>query len=357
MLTVRFNDATCIDVASGNIQDKPSKALLFSSPVVFKRIKPSTRYKKKVAALWISATKLSFEYVMAFYMVREEKKRIAGFYHIGDDKYLVVEFEIVASPPGLKSTWSLQKETPHDYLAIEDKTFDAVFGNTQASDTTIDFDKLYKEVVGGMSPAMQITAGACALLLCAAAYFYLFADTPKPQLAASPAQQDTQPPPLTDAETRDLQAAVFYELVDSFNKLVADLGNDKVFSAVQVSITNNANSVSGKLNVRYRSFYPFATSMKDGDHYSWENNINIEKGRKDLRGGALFKDSIACLGTMLKDKWDVTQREDKVWHMKLALPAYRDFIKAVNSVVACPVAVKSIKLNEGDFVCELDLRV
>ncbi len=354
-MLIRFNESTFVDLLTGARYDKEQKkALPFTSDVVFKMIKPSTVYKKKIGDTWISSMKLSLAYLMGHYMLRNDKKRVAGFYLLNDGQHLVIEFEMSNSPRALKTNWSIHRETPQDYLSIEGKAFDAICGNTEVSNVTIDFPRLYKEAASTVSPA-NMAAYILIILVASGLLYYMLAPTPAVNRGPVVAK-DAPPPKLTEAEKESLQAAMFYQLIDEFNKLAAESGTEKVFSAVQASASSTDMAVTARLTVKFISFYPFEGAVKEGDHYSWDKNVSIEKGRPDIAAGS-YREGAVCLGEMLKGGWDVTQRSGDVWHLKLADNSYSNFIHKVNTGVGCQVSLKSLTLTQGVYTCELDLRV
>jgi hypothetical protein len=281
-------------------------------------------------------------------MLKTNKKRIVGFYRIEEGRYIVMEFFISVSPPGIISTWSSIKEEPRDYLEIEDKVFDAIFGNTPVSNAAIDFEKLQKDVLHQFKP-VYMAAGLLVLILLLIPVYQLLQKKPppKPVVTEKPAQIT-----LSEEEASTLHCLVFYDLIDAFNNITLETGEDKIFESMEMNIGKSQQSVTGKIHIKYKSYYPFRGSSKSSDYYTWADNISIEKTKSDLRGIS-YRDADKCLIDIVKDDWEVANRDDRGWCIRYTSDDYKKFINSINRIVACPVQVNSVTMKESKYTCEL----
>jgi hypothetical protein len=347
-LIVCLNENTYIDVVKGILVDKPAKSVPLSSGVSFRKLKPSVKFKKRIDNVWLSSSKYSFEFLIGCYMLKTNKKRVVGFYKIEESRYIVMEFLISVSPPGITSIWSIIKEEPQDYLEIEDKVFDAIFGSTPVSNTTIDFEKLQKEVLGQFKPVHVAAVLLLLILLLVTVYKVIHKEPlPKPVETKQPEQIA-----LSEEEANTLHLLVFYELIDSYNRLVSETGEDRIFGSVDMHIEKGQQSVTGKMNINYKSYYPFKGSSKSSDYYTWTDNISIEKTKNDIKSIS-YRDANECLADIVKDDWEVTGRDDRGWHIRYISNDYKRFIKAVNKVVTCPLQLNLLTMKETEHICDL----
>lgn len=352
-MIVCLNEDTYIDIVKGTIVEKPSKSIPFSSGVVFRKLKPSVKFKKRVDNIWISSSRFSLELLIAYYMLKTNKKRIVAFYKVEENKHIVMEFFTSVSPPGITSTWLTIKEDPQDYLEIEDKSFDEIFGNLSVSTTTIDFVKLQKEILGYFKPIYAIAAAVILLIIFSMLSVKLVKKEPLLKSV------ETKPPEqiaLTEQEASVLYSIVLYEMVNSYNKIVSQMTNDKILDSASMNISKSDQTVTGTITIKYKSYYPYEGSIKESDYYTWTDNISIEKTKKDLKE-TTYRNSSECLFDVVENNWEVTKRDNRGWHIRYSSKDYKDFVKAINKILSCPLELNSLTMKETEKICELTLRI
>lgn len=345
-----------IDLKTGRKVDGNGKAIPLSVNTVFRKIKPLMKYKKKIGQIWIATPRLSLEYLMAIYMVKNEKKKVAGFFRLDTEgKYAVMEFTYSPSPAGITTTFNIIEESPHLYMEIEDKSYDSIFGNTNVSNVSIDFDKLLKSLMFSLD-TREITILIVGIVVILSSVYMAYKML-KPAKTTT-IQKTATPPPLTEEEKNYLHQQVIKEMFEKYNKAVNSMNIDTAMSSATFRIENGEQSVKGILNIKYTSFYPYSgasvVQSEKGELYEWSDDIVIEKSKKDIKK-ITTDDPMICLKVVIGDDWAVISRKDRMWHIKMTTKDYGEFVKKINRIKNCDYTMKNINLSAQEYQCELIL--
>lgn len=352
-MVINFGNNFFFDVVRNARPEKPAKSIDFAgAPVTFRKVKQPAKVKRKIGSVWVLTKKPSFAFLMSCFILKRGMKKAAGFYSIGNGKYIFMEFVLGVSE--ITSNWTQIDETPEDYLSIEGKQYDFIFGNSEIKNIDIDFDALYKELLQRFSSSQvrMVVMGAAVLGVVGIGLWAYFAYT-KPKAASS--NIPPPPPPLTEREQRILENVVMKNMYDEYNKNVESVGPERVMTEAMAAVSIEPLAVKGKLVVKYKSFYPFDNSAKDGDWYVWLKESGVEKKREDIPAGFKLKDPKECLGIFLQNKAEVITRKDNKWQIRLETTDYHRFIKTLNSAYGCPLSFRTLTAKPDKQLTEVML--
>lgn len=352
---------TYIDLENFKIAEPTAKAIPLTSGTIFRKVKPAMKLKRKVKNIWIASQKLSLEYLMACHMIETGKEKVACFIKFSDEKYFVMEFVINQTPMSIKCSETFIRESPSDYIEIENKVFDEILGNVSIASAVIDTKALLKYSKASFDLGPQnIAVLAIGIAIIAGSLFFTIKMIfpPKKTAPAVTQQQMAAPPPLTEDEKKKLNYAVLKEFVEKYNNIVRTKNPDTVLNSLKLTVQESDQSVKGDLYLEFRSYYPYigATLITDRDVnlYQWTENVPIEKKRDDIKEG-LPDNQLQCLKKAIDGSWIVSKREKDRWYMTLEEKDYKHFISKVNSLTNCPVAVKSLEMTGDKYRCDLVL--
>lgn len=344
-----------VDIISGNIVTDAKNAIPLTVGTAIRKIKPAMRFKRKVGPFWIASQQLSMEYLMAAYMLRNNVKKVAGFYQLSDGRFSVFEFTYTPSPASISSTFSFLRESPQTYIEIEDKHYEVIFGNTELTNSNINFAKLLKESSLDKKNIAVLAIGVVVILLSAYVIYKLLA----PEKHHTVEQKSTVPPPLTEKEREILQYMALVKMVKSFNSVVNSMSDDTFLESASLSIQQNNDVATGTVSLKYRSYYPYpGSSLIKADNvelYEWSKSLTVDAGRQDINP-INYIDPMICLKTAITDGWEIIGREDNDrWKIRLLTENYEDFVRKYNKLAGCKILLGSMSMSKRESRCELTL--
>lgn len=359
-MIVNINN-TYIDLSNYRCVEATAKAIPFVSGTIFRKLKPSTKLKRKVRNTWIGSSRLSLEYLMACYMIENEKEKIACFISLPDSRYFVIEFVITQTPASIHCSGSFIRESPQDYIEIENKVFDEILGNVSIANAGIDFQKLlkYAKTSIDLGPRnIAVLAAGIAVIIGSIIFTVKMVLPPKEPVQVM--KQAESPPPLSNEEKMFLNNLIFRDFIEKYNRTVRLKNPDTVLNNLKFNVNAGDQSVRGDLYIEYRSYYPYRGAVlitdRDVDFYQWTENISIEKKRDDIKEKPAVSLPYQCLKKAIDDNWTVLKREEQKWHITVIEKDYKKFISKVNALVGCPVTVNSIEMG-GEYKCSLILNL
>lgn len=357
-MIVKLADEIYVDLESGAVGDvklskaKGARVVDFFHRVNIPKIKPAGRgiLKKKVGDVYVSSKKMSLWYILSYYMLKEGKKKLVGFYPYREHSFIFIE----ATNEGNKR-FSLEYKviddyTPQSFKELEGKYYDTIFGATNLTNIVLPFEALHKELLKGTinpKPSEIVLVSILVVVAVAVGYYFLSEWTKPPVKVA--VQKAPPPPPLSDTETLRLKQAVSSDLLRAYVSLLGGLGGDRILKTMTMSITTSAMTVDGALNVTYASYYPFNGSAKNGDVFTWPDSVTKTKKREDIPSLAPVRGFDGCMN-MLLDMKDVelVSRSGSDWRFTFKLKEYKNAVKLLNSLYMCPFVMESLNIVENE---------
>lgn len=332
---------------------KRKSVLPFSESMSIKKLRPRTKMNRKFGDSWLSAQKLTMAYILAGFMLKTGKARLAGFLRKTEKNYIF--FEIVIAPGTVSAQYKWITDDPQDFLAIEGKAYDIIIGDPDVATEIVDWGKLWKEYSRDTKPLQMILT---ALIVVGVSIGMLYAfgiigTKKKVPVRAAPAAPE-QIPPLSSGEIRVLSILLTQEILQEYKDHVEALEQtpDIAISVATMQIRPlNQHKVSATLSITYQSIYPYPSSLKDGDFYVMKVEKNIERQRKDIPRVVALVDSvkgnhIAALGALM-DAGDVAAREDGGWKFSVVIEKdYARTVAMLNKIYFSPAVIKSLTIDE-----------
>lgn len=348
-----------LNVLTGTPVEKASKVIPFHSQVSIRKIKPGTKFKKKVSQVWISTIKYSFSYIIGYYMLKNNLKKIAGFYALPDGKNLFMEFLVVQN--SIIASWLLIQESPEDFLSIEGKVYDAIFGNTSVSNHKINITSLHKELVTEITPIQMILVAFLGISLLLGGLYLGGVIGKKEKVITRKVSQPTMPEPLTVFEERLLRRMVYKDVINQYNDIVLSINKDQVMESASIEFVPNQYDVTGNINIKLWSYYPFDNAVLEEDtgRYIWQQSFTVKKEKSDISS---YDESLSltmnieeCLGILLKNDTTITSRSGDNWKFRVNFTNYNRFINLMNKIYNCPISINLIDIKEESQSIEGEL--
>jgi hypothetical protein len=347
-MIVHFDDLY-LNVLTGSIAERTVKSTPFSAPMSIRKLKPTAaKFRKKISQQWLSTMRYSFGFLIVGYMLKNNIERAAGFYALPDGRNLFMEFSVAQG--NVITSWAVIQESPEDFLSIEGKSYDIVFGNTHISTCTIDILSLHKEFSGAVTPYHIATTVVIGVFFTIAILYFAGILKPEVKLVHQPAQQDIVVP-LTTEETRTLYRLAYEDIIIQYNKIVGDLGNDKVINNITATIASNLQTqeVNGNMTVTLQSYFPFDGSNIDDTTglYSWQQSVSVRKGRDDIlgHGNVAYRDINDCVRAILDTGGVITGRYGDAWAFRGEFKDHGSFVNFVNRISGCSFSVSMLNIN------------
>ncbi len=344
-----------MDITSGNVrfQISPGKTgvIPFNSAVSIKKTKPTSKLKKKVGDVWISAKGMSLMYVLATHMLQRQIRRIVGFYQYPQDPDKVVFLEVALDGSSVVGSMRLIDESPAQFLDMEGKTFDEMIGNVPGltGTTGIDLDKIYKGLIPSIRPLFVAILGVTVIML--GVMVYQLVDMTGKQVEE---QKPKERPALTVAETNYLSALQYAEMLDKYKALLGRLDKEVALKSVSMTLTATPHDVTYAVNVTYRSFYPFVDSKLDGKHYVF---LKSETGTltRELAGSIRkeLKSPYLCLQHFMPYK--ITERSADEWTIRVEEKSHKKAAQFLMDTYLCPVKIVDFKMDDASLAATYKL--
>lgn len=374
-LYVKFDDNVAFDVLTQKMVDpkairlgRGAKIIPFAEPISIRKLKPRERLCHKIGDRWISSRRVSFAYIMAYYMVKNKKTVLAGFFDRGDGKYVFME--IKAGNMTMEARYMLSVDSsPGNFMAMAGRQYDGIFGDTSLAAEpdfiNVPYERLLKEVTIGVTPFQAIVVLVVIAVITGAALNYAGVFTKKRVEPPAKARAAQEIPPLTHEEIRALSILITGEALVKYKLYVETLPEDIALRSAAFHILPVAGlprekggkqELKGTLSLQFESFYPFRGSRKSGDLFIFEKELVFTKGRADvqaaMRAQARARQNRKAFETMV-DLCDVAARGDKEWKFTVAEKDYGKVVKIFNDIYLSPVVINNITINDGSTVGEL----
>lgn len=346
-----------VNISSSGSKKGSSLTLPFRDTVSLKKTKPITKYKKKMGDIWLGARKMSFLYLAVHYLLKEGKRRMAGFYEMSETTGKYVFIEVLLEGGSVISDFKVIDESPSEFLNMEGKSYDVVFGHQSCLSgciddgyniVFIDFDKIHKNLTPVIRPAylvlivfMLVMIGWMVAML-------------MPEPPAKVEEKPKEKPPLTEQEKNFLRAVVSAKLLDRYRDLEREITRDTAFGDVRMAVNASEHSVSGNVDVIFRSYYPFKDSRHDGKWFVFSKSGSENLLREDIQAAqaASFKPPHYCLSRLIK--YDTVSRSEGEWIMSVALVPksekdqfeYGEVAALLKDLYMCPISIDSLVMED-----------
>ncbi len=374
-LYVKFDDNVAFDVLAQKMIDpkairlgRGAKIIPFAEPIYIRKLKPREKLCHKIGGQWISSRRLSFAYIMAYFMVKNKKTVLAGFFDRGDGKYVFMEIKVGNMTMEARYMLSVDS-SPGNFMAMAGRQYDGIFGNVSlaAEPDFIDvpYERLLKEVTVGVTPFQTIVVLVVIAAIMGAALNYAGVFTKKRVESRPKARAEQEVPPLTHEEIRALSILITGEALVKYKLYVETLPEDIALKSAVFHILPVAGlprekggkqELKGTLSFQFESFYPFRGSRKSGDLFIFEKELVFTKSRTDVQTAtkveAGARQNTKALETLVH-LCDVAARGDKEWKFAMAEKDYRNVVKILNDIYLSPVVINNITINDGNTVGEL----
>lgn len=332
---------------------KRKSVLPFSGSMSIKKLRPRTKMNRKFGDSWLSAQKLTMAYILAGFMLKTGKTRLAGFLKKTEKNYIFIEVTIGTGSVTAKYKWIT--DNPQDFLAIEGKTYDIIIGDPNVATDLVDWEKLWKEYSRDAKPLQMILA-ALVIVSVTIGMLYTFGIVgakKKTPIRTAPAAPE-QIPPLSSGEIRVLSLLLTQEILQEYKSHVEALEQtpDIAVSVATIQIRPlSEHKISATLSITYQSIYPYPSSLKEGDFYVMRVEKSLERQRRDISRAVSLVDTVkdnymTALGALM-DAGDVAAREDGGW--KFAVVIEKDYARTaamLNRIYFSPAVVKSLTIDE-----------
>jgi len=374
-LYVKFDDNLVFDVLAQKMIDpgmirlgRSARIIPFAEHISIRKLKPREKLCHRAGDRWISSRRISFAYLMAYYMVKNKKSVLAGFFDRGDGKHVFME--IKAGNMTIETRYMPNVDSsPGNFMAMAGRQYDGIFGDASLSSEpdfiTIPYERLLKEVTTGVT----VFQAAVVLLIVTAltgAFLYYTGTFPKKTVVPHPHAKVKQGiPPLTGEEIRALSILITSEALVKYKLYVETLPEDIALKSASFRLLPIASpsqgqggkqELKGTLSFQFESFYPFRGSRKSGDLFAFEKELVFTKSRSDVPA-ALNTEGRARQNTRgfetLVDLCDVEARGDKEWKFALAEKEYKNVVRILNDIYLSPVVINSMTVSGDKTVGEL----
>ena len=374
-LYVKFEDNTVFDILAQKMADtkiiragRGNRTIPFFEHVSIRKLKPRERLSHRIGEQWISSRKISFAYLVAYFMLKNKKTVLAGFFDRGDGKYMFIEIKAgnmtieARYMPGVDSN-------PRNFMALSGRQYDGIFGDVSLSMESnyinIPYEKILREIAVGVTRSQMAAVLFIAMVTAFVLLFYAGVFTKKkvnPQTVAG-AKQST--PPLTSDEMRALSILITSEALVKYKLYIDTLPDDialrsTTFHIQPVSVSGEKKGaqqeMKGVLSFQFESFYPFRGSKKDGDYFVLKKELVFVKRRGDIQAAtrieAQARQSRKGFETLI-NLCDVAARDDRSWKFTLSEKDYKNVVKILNDIYMSSVVINRLSIGDGKTVGEL----
>ncbi|OPY03713.1 MAG: hypothetical protein A4E60_00010 [Syntrophorhabdus sp. PtaB.Bin047] len=374
-LYVKFDDSVVFDVLAQKMVDpktvrqgRGAKIIPFAERISIRKLKPREKLSHRIGDRWISSRRVSFAYLMAHYMVKNNKTVLAGFFDRGDGKYVFME--IKAGNMTIEARYMVSVDSsPGNFMAMAGRQYDGVFGDVSLSMEPdyidISYEKLLKEVTIGVTPLQAAAVLIVVAVIMGAVLNHAGLFTKKKVEPRTRAGAAKEIPPLTRQEIRALSILITGEALIKYKLYVETLPEDialrsAVFHILPVAglprEKGREQELKGTLSFQFESFYPFRGSKKIGDLFVFGKEIVFTKRRADMpaamKAQARAQQNTKAFETLV-NLCDVAARDDREWKFTVAQKDYRNVVRILNDIYLSPVVIDSITVNEGSTTGEL----
>lgn len=373
-LYVKFDDNLVFDVLAQKMIDpgmirlgRGARIIPFAEHISIRKLKPRERLCHRAGDRWISSRRVSFAYLMAYYMVKNKKNVLAGFFDRGDGKHVFME--IKAGNMTIETRYMPNVDSsPGNFMAMAGRQYDGIFGDASLSlepdFITIPYEKLLKEVTNGVTP-FHAVAVLLIVAVAAGAFLYYEGIFTKKVEPRSHAKVKPEIPPLTGEEIRALSILITSEALVKYKLYVDTLPEDIALKSATFRLSpgvsrsrgqDGKQELKGTLSFHFESFYPFRGSRKSGGLFTFEEELVFTKNRRDVPA-ALKTEGRARQNTRgfetLVDLCDVEARGDKEWKFTLMEKDYKNVVRILNDIYMSPVVINSMTVSGDKTVGEL----
>jgi len=348
-LNVKFDENLYLNPVSGETKTQARSSIPLMTPISVRKMKPSLKYAKKIGDVWLGANKMSFNLLLTYILLKQEKNKVIGFFKHGD-RYLYIEGSVdLHKQTFIITGFTAANETPDLFVSVSGKVYDAVFGPTDIKTADFDFVRAYRELSRRISPAHVVV-----VVLCLAMSGYLLSivleKPPKIEPPKMLQKAPPPPPPLTPAEMNKLLLMLKDKFIEKYSEEqdgIRKKGYEKWLKSVTVTTVPVPDSQAMSINVHftYSSYYPFEGAKKEGKNYIWTSLYGQTLGRQDLDRFPLSKvGPYVCLKYLIN--YDVTERSKTQWVVLLKEDKYPRIAFLLNLIYDCPCIVKDMTIDE-----------
>ncbi|HBL24699.1 MAG TPA: hypothetical protein DDZ40_11360 [Deltaproteobacteria bacterium] len=374
-LYVKFDDNLVFDVLAQKMIDpgmirlgRGSRIIPFAEHISIRKLKPRERLCHRAGDRWISSRRVSFAYLMAYYMVKNKKNVLAGFLDRGDGKYVFME--IKAGNMTIEARYMPSVDSsPGNFMAMAGRQYDGIFGDASLSlepdFITIPYERLLKEVTIGVTPFQAAVVLLIVTALTGAFLYYTGTFPKKTVVPRSHAKAKQEIPPLTGEETRALSILITSEALVKYKLYVETLPEDIALKSASFRLLPGVSQsqgqggkqeLKGTLSFQFESFYPFRGSRKSGGLFTFEKELVFTKNRSDvpaaLKTEGRARQNARGFETLV-DLCDVEARGDKEWKFMLVEKDYKNVVRILNDIYLSPVVINSMTVSGDKTVGEL----
>jgi len=369
-LYVKFDDNLVFDVLAQKMIDpgmirlgRGARIIPFAGHISIRKLKPREKLCHRAGDRWISSRRVSFAYLMAYYMVKNKKSVLAGFFDRGDGKHVFME--IKAGNMTIETRYMPNVDSsPGNFMAMAGRQYDGIFGDASLSlepdFITIPYEKLLKEVTRGVTPFQAAVILLIVAAVTGAFLYYTGTFSKKTAVPRSYAEVKREIPPLTGEEIRALSILITSEALVKYKLYVETLPEDIALKSASFRLLpggqGGKQELKGTLSFQFESFYPFRGSRKSGDLFTFEKELVFTKSRSDVpaamkteghaRQNAKGFETIVGL-------CDVEARGDKEWKFTLVEKDYKNVVRILNDIYLSPVVINSMTVSGDKTVGEL----
>ncbi|MCK9228212.1 MAG: hypothetical protein M0P30_10550 [Syntrophorhabdaceae bacterium] len=365
-----YNDNVVYDFAQGRFLDQRESrglkgTLPFSVTTTIKKLKPATRISRKIGEQWIGTQKVNMVFLLASYLLKTGKTRLAVFLKKSEKNYIFVEITVAQTTVNASYKWVT--DTPQDFLALEGKSYDAILGEPKVATEILDWVKMAKEFSTTAKPLyIAIVLVVIAGFVVGGLYMFgvIGAKPPPPRKTA--AELEKENPPLSTGETKILSLLLTQEMLQEYKHVVDSLDQTPDIAMKSATIRINpqgSHEIQGNLTVIYESIYPYPGAKQAGDLFTMQDEKKVTKKREDISIAsplveAAKKARLGALETLI-DSGNVATRDDNGWKFSVIIEKdYSAVAKMLNSIYMSPVVINSLVIDEtsarGDFfLCSL----
>ncbi len=374
-LYVKFEENVVFDVLGGSITDpggmrpgRGAKIIPFAEHISIRKLKPREKLSHKIGNRWISSRKISLAYLIACYMVKNNKSVLAGFFNRGDGKYIFMEIKIGNMTVEARYMLSIDS-SPANFMAMAGRQYDGIFGDGslmgEPDYINIPYEKLLREV----TTSVNILQAAIALVvigaIMAGGLYWAGVFTKKKVTPAVKAQVKKEIPPLSEAEIRSLSMLITHEALIKYKLYVENLPDDIALKSASFKLLPvpappkdqaGKQELRGTISFQFESFYPFRGSKKNREFYTFDREIAITKTRDDVKAAneleAKLRENKKGFGTLI-DFCDLTFRGDKEWKFALSENEYRRTVTILNDIYLSPVVINAMTITDEKTTGEI----
>ena len=375
-LYVEFEDNIIIDVIGQTVVDrhsiKPgrgSKVIRFAHQISIRKLKPRERFSHKIGDLWISSRGISLAYLLAFYMIKNKKSVLAGFFERGDGKYIFVEIKAGNASIEARHMLCLDSD-PKNFMALSGKQYDGVFGDASLSMEPyyidVPYEKLLREITTGVTP-MQALAVLLAMAVIVAGVIFFFTDLSGKKKAQHQTDFKAKEviPPLTGDDIRILSMLITKEALIKYKQFIETLPDEIALKKASFQIMpvrdtgggeKSKQEIKGILSFQFESFYPFRESRKREGYYVFEKELVFTKHAGDVSSAqrVLEQAKINNRGfETLVDLCEVTARTEREWKFSIEERDYKNVVKVLNDIYLSQVVIDRITIQNEKTVGEM----